>query len=246
VKGSPSLPAPSASGRGWSQIRDLLPVLSHPGDFAVEDPGCRSILSQPAQDGEKMGNLVLFMHVSLDGFVAGPNGEMDWIHTDQELFDFGAERIYATDRALYGRKTYQMMEGYWSTAADQPNPTKHDIEHSKWYQRVAKVVLSKTLNEASLTNTRVINDNLKDEITRLKQSTDKEILLFGSPTAAHSLMAAGLIDGYWLFVNPVLLGKGIPLFKEIKNKTALILVASHVFPSGVVCFNYSQKRDTDG
>jgi len=188
-----------------------------------------------------MGNLVSFVHVSLDGLVAGPNGEMDWIYTDEELFNYGAERIYATDCALYGRTTYQMMEGYWTTAANQPNATKHDIEHSKWYNSIAKVVLSKTLNEASLTNTKVVSNNYKYEITKLKQSTDKEILIFGSPTATHSLMAAGLIDGYWLFVNPILLGEGIPLFKDIKNKTALMLVASHVFPSGVVCLHYDQK-----
>ncbi len=189
-----------------------------------------------------MGNLVLFMHVSLDGFVAGINGEMDWIYADEEIFDYVSERIYATDCALYERKTYQMMEGYWTTAANQPNATKHDIEHSKWYNSVAKVVLSKTLHEASLTNTKIIGDNLKYEIAKLKQSTDKEILIFGSPTAGHSLMAAELIDSYWLFVNPVMLGEGIPLFKDIKNKTALMLVASHVFPSGVVCLHYNQKR----
>jgi dihydrofolate reductase len=85
---------------------------------------------------------------------------------------------------------------------------------------------------------------VKDEITKLKQDTEKEILLFGSPTATHSLMAAGLIDGYWLFVNPIILGEGIPLFKDIQSKTALILVASHVFPSGVVCLHYDQKRST--
>jgi dihydrofolate reductase len=189
-----------------------------------------------------MGKLVSFMHISLDGFVAGLNGEMDWIYIDEEIFDFVGERIFATDCALYGRKTYQMMEGYWPTAANQPNATKHDIEHSKWYNSVAKVVLSKTLNEASLTNTKVVGDNLNSEIVKLKQNTDKEILIFGSPTATHSLMAAELIDSYWLFVNPVLLGEGIPLFKDIKNKTALMLVASHVFPSGVVCLHYNQKR----
>src|SRR3989304_9789518 len=126
-----------------------------------------------------MGNLVSFAHVSLDGFVAGLNGEMDWIYTDEELFNYGAERIYATDCALYGRITYQMMEGYWTTAANQPNATKHDTEHSKWYNIIAKVVLSKTLNEVSLTNTKVVSNNYEYEITKLKQSTDKEILIFG-------------------------------------------------------------------
>ena len=96
------------------------------------------------------------MHISLDGFVAGINGEMDWIHIDEGIFDYIAERIGATDCALYGRKTYQMMEGYWPTAASQPNATKHDIEHSRWYKGAAKVVLSKTMNETNLINTKVI------------------------------------------------------------------------------------------
>ena len=189
-----------------------------------------------------MGSLVSFMHISLDGFVAGINGEMDWIYVDEEIFDYVGERIFVTDCALYGRKTYQMMEGYWPTAANQPDASKHDIEHSKWYNNVAKVVLSKTLNEASLANTKVIGDNLNSEIFKLKRNTDKEILIFGSPTATHSLLAAGLVDSYWLFVNPVLLGQGIPLFKNINHKTALTLVASHIFRSGVICLRYTQKR----
>ena len=75
-----------------------------------------------------MGTLTLFLHTSLDGFAAGINGQMDWIYVDEEIFDYGAERIFATDIALYGRKTYQLMESYWPTAADQPNPTKHDLD----------------------------------------------------------------------------------------------------------------------
>ena len=180
------------------------------------------------------------MHVSLDGFAAGTNGEMDWIHVDDEIFDHGAERIYATDTALYGRKTYQLMEGYWPTAADQPDASKHDIEHSKWYKRARKVVLTTRMKEENLTNTQVIRNNLVDEINQLKQSTEKEILLFGSPTAGHALMAANLIDGYWLNVNPVLLGNGIPVFNDIRTKTDLSLVTSKVFSSGVVYLDYTR------
>lgn len=188
-----------------------------------------------------MGNLTLFMHISLDGFGSGINGQMDWIHVDKEIFDYGAERIYATDIALYGRKTYQLMESYWPTAADQPNPTKHDIEHSKWYKHVKKIVLSKTMKEENLINTQVISENLVDEINKLKQSTEKEILIFGSPTAGYSLMAENLIDDYWFNINPVLLGNGIPVFKDIKTKTRLDLITSKVFSSGVVCLHYTRK-----
>lgn len=188
-----------------------------------------------------MGNLTLFMHVSLDGFAAGLNGQMDWIHVDDEIFDYGAERIYKTDIALYGRKTYQLMESYWPTAADQPNPTKHIIEHSKWYKKIKKVVLSKTLAENNLTNTYIISENWVDEIIKLKQSTEKEILIFGSPSAGHSLISENLIDSYWFNVNPIIIGKGIPVFTNNNIQTNLSLTTSKIFSSGVVCLYYTKK-----
>jgi dihydrofolate reductase len=188
-----------------------------------------------------MGRLTLFMHISLDGFAAGTNGQMDWIHVDDEIFDAGAQRIYATDCAVYGRKTYQLMESYWPTAADQPDPTRHDIEHSKWYRRVRKVVLSRSLKAENLVNTQIIRENLAAEINQLKQSTEKEILVFGSPTAGHALMVENLIDDYWFNINPVLLGDGIPVFKDLRTQTNLSLVATEVFTSGVISAHYTSK-----
>lgn len=190
-----------------------------------------------------MRNLVLFMHTSLDGYVAGPNGEMDWIKVGEELFEHSLQRTNESDTALYGRVTYQMMEAYWPTAADQPNPNKHDIEHSRWYMNVEKIVVSTTMKDAKLANTRVVRKNAADEIKKLKQGAGKDILMFGSPSVAHSLMAENLIDDYWLFVNPVLLGQGIPLFNDIKSKTALTLVTGQIFPSGVVCLHYKYVQD---
>ena len=141
-----------------------------------------------------MRKIVSFMHASLDGFVAGINGELNWVNLDSELFSFVGARIAKTDTALYGRVTYQMMEAYWPTAADKPNPSDHDIEHSRWYKKVNKIVLSKSLNENDLVNTKVISNNLIEEINSLKKTLGSEILLFGSPTATHSLMAEDLID----------------------------------------------------
>lgn len=189
-----------------------------------------------------MGKLTLFMHISLDGYAAGMNEQMEWIHVDDEIFDHGAERIYATDTAVYGRKTYQLMQSYWPTAADQSNPSRHDIEHSKWYKLVRKVVLSKTLKEEKLTNTKVISRNLVDEINLLKQNTEKEILLFGSPTAGHSLMAADLVDAFWFYINPILLGNGIPVFNNNETITHLSLIKSTAFSSGVVCLDYIKNN----
>lgn len=185
------------------------------------------------------------MHLSLDGFVAGPNGEMDWIKVDQELFEYVGKRISEGDTALYGRVTYQMMENYWPTAADKPTATKHDIEHSKWYSNIHKIVLSKTMKEM-LNNTTIISNSLSDRINEIKQSSNggsKEILLFGSPTATHSLIQQNLIDGYWLFVNPIILGRGMPLFVDIKEKIKLkLLTTTRQFNCGVTELNYSVER----
>jgi dihydrofolate reductase len=182
------------------------------------------------------------MHISLDGFVAGPNGEMDWIKVDQEIFDHVGKRISKGDTALYGRTTYQMMENYWPKAGAKPDASKHDIEHSKWYNKVHKVVLSKTMKGAALTNTTIISDNLPDRINEVKQNGSKEILLFGSPTATHSLIQLNLIDGYWLFVNPIILGRGIPLFTGIKDKVKLNLVTTRQFNCGVTELDYIVDR----
>src|SRR4030095_7588276 len=190
-----------------------------------------------------MRKIISFMHISLDGFVGGLNGEIDWVKVDDEIFDFVGKRISEGDTALYGRVTYQMMENYWPTAADKPAPTKHEIEHSKWYKNVHKIVLSKTLNpdsyrEAGMTNTKIISDKLSDNINEIKQETGKEILLFGSPTATHSLIQRNLIDGFWLFVNPIILGQGIPLFVDIKDKIKLKLLTTRQFTNGVTELNY--------
>jgi dihydrofolate reductase len=190
-----------------------------------------------------MRKIISFMHISLDGFVAGPNGEMNWIKVDEELFDHIGKRIGETDSALYGRVTYEMMEGYWPAAGDEPGASKHDIEHSGWYNKAHKVVLSRTMKDANLTNTTIISDNVADRINEIKQSgNSKEILLFGSPTATHSLIQQNLIDGYWLFVNPIILGQGIPLFANIKDKVKLNLSTTRQFTSGVTELNYTVDR----
>ena len=178
------------------------------------------------------------MHTSLDGFVAGLNGEMDWINLDDAMFDFVATMTDKADTALYGRVTYEMMQSYWPTAGEQLNATKHDKEHSIWYNKVSKVVLSKTMNDSGLHNTIVISDQLSDNINKLKQQEGKNILIFGSPRASQSLLNEGLIDEFWLFVNPIILGRGMPLFKDITGTTKLKLVESKTFACGVIALHY--------
>ena len=189
-----------------------------------------------------MKKIVLSLHTTVDGFLAGPNGEMDWIKLDEELFDVVGSFTRKADTALYGRVTYEMMESYWPNAADKPNASKHDIEHSSWYNKVNKVVLSKTMRGATKGDTTVINDNIAAEVERLKQTAGGDILMFGSATAAHSLMEHKLIDEYWLFVNPILLGKGIPVFSDIKERVNLRLIETISFKCGVTALHYSVVR----
>lgn len=185
-----------------------------------------------------MRKIIVSEHISCDGFLAGPNGEMDWIKFDDQLFDRVGVYTAECDTALYGRTTYQMMEDYWPNAGNKPNATRHDIEHSNWYNNVEKIVLSKSMRMAVKDKTTFISENISDEILKIKQKPGKGILVFGSPQAVHSLMEYDLIDEYWLFVNPILLGNGIPLFANITAKTKLKLITTKVFHCGVIGLNY--------
>ena len=107
-----------------------------------------------------MRKVCLLMHSSLDGFVAGPNGEMDWICFDNELAEYVGKVTDDADTALYGRITYDMMESYWPTAAESPTATKHDIEHANWVNNAVKIVFSRSLEKTDWKNTRIIKDNI--------------------------------------------------------------------------------------
>jgi dihydrofolate reductase len=185
-----------------------------------------------------MKKLVLFLHTSLDGFVAGPNGEMDWINVDDAIFDYAGNETDKADTALYGRVTWQMMDAYWPTAADQPNASKHDIQHGNWYNDVQKYVLSNSMKDNKAEKTTFISGDIITQIKKLKQQDGKNLVMFGSPSVAHLLIKNNLVDEYWLFVNPVLLGAGIPLFKDGSTNVKLKLNETKSFDSGVVALQY--------
>lgn len=183
------------------------------------------------------------MHTSLDGFVAGLNGEMDWICFDQELSDYVSKATDNSDTALYGRITYEMMESYWPTAADSPTATKHTISHANWVNNALKIVFSKTMEKTSWKNTRIIGDNIPEKISKMKNEPGKNLLLIGSASIAHTFMQHNLIDEYWINVNPVLLGSGIPLFKNIHDRVNLYLIEAKKFDTGVIGLKYEVKNN---
>lgn len=187
-----------------------------------------------------MRKIIWLMHVSLDGFVAGPNGEIDWIYLDDELFEDGQDLINTADTALYGRVTYQLMESYWPTAADSPTATKHDIDHARWVNPAPKLVFSRTLKHVKWQNTRIVKDDIAEEIAKLKKQPGKNFILFASPSLASTFLNLDLIDEYWFNVNPVVLGGGKPLFKGLSNMHTLKFLGSKTYKNGVVKLHYGR------
>lgn len=187
-----------------------------------------------------MAKLVSSLLITLDGFVAGPNGELNMFPVDEQFFDFSKTLSDRADTALYGKGTYAIMESYWPTAADAPNASKHDIEHAAWYKRVDKIVLSTTLESVG-PGARILRDNVADEINRLKKEQEKDIQIFGSPGAVSTLTQDNLIDEYWLFVAPILLGHGKRAFSTITERVNLNLLSSEKFNSGIVLLHYAKK-----
>ena len=107
-----------------------------------------------------MRKVIFLMHVSLDGFVAGPNGEMDWIVYDDEVAQYSRDMHSVADAAIYGRVTYQMMEGYYPQALTNPDTEPGDLAHAKWYDTAIKIVVSKTLESDPAKKRIVIGDNI--------------------------------------------------------------------------------------
>ena len=180
-----------------------------------------------------MRNLVAFMHVSLDGFVANTRGEMNWITIDDEVFKDAITLADKADTALFGRVTYQMMESYWPTVLANGSSTELELRHAKWMENVMKIVFSETMDKVDWNNTRLINETIPQEIIKLKQQPGKNIMIFGSPRLTHSFMQWDLIDEYRININPVILGGGIPMF-NIHSRIDLKLMATKMFRSGVV------------
>jgi dihydrofolate reductase len=165
---------------------------------------------------------------------------MDWIRIDDELFDLAFQATEMCDLAIYGRVTYQLMDAYWPTAADQPAATKHDKEHSAWYNSVEKIVLSKTWAGKSIPRTTIISDNFAPQIRSFKEKPGKQIVMFGSPAAVRSLIKEDMVDEFWLFVNPILLGKGIPMFPDLEERKSLELLDEKRFKNGVVLLKFGR------
>lgn len=186
-----------------------------------------------------MRNVIMHIDMTVDGFVAGPNGEMDWLALDPESWGADVERMKEKiDTVLLGRVNYEGFDGYWPTVADNPASSEADIAFSKWLDAIPKVVFSTTLDKADWQNSRLVKGNLEEEVQKLKQQPGKDILIMNSTSIGQQLMRAGLVDEYWLWVNPAIIGNGRPLFENIHDRINLQLVEVQPHASGSFFLRY--------
>jgi dihydrofolate reductase len=189
-----------------------------------------------------MRKIISQMMVTLDGFIEGPNRELDWHVVDDEYNVYAEEELSSMDTILFGRVTYQNMAAFWTTPfAIETYPVIADKMNN-----LHKIVFSETLERVEWNNTRLIKKNIEEEILKLKELSGKNMVILGSSDFAVSLTELGLIDEYHIMVNPVVLGKGKPLFKGIRNKLNLKLIKTKTFDSGNVlhCYQLAQGRET--
>jgi dihydrofolate reductase len=185
-----------------------------------------------------MRKLVLFMHVSLDGYASDSNGGLGWIPYNEELQAYADEVVAEVGSPVYGRATYQLMEGYWPTVLDDPNASQHSRDHARWVQDVQKIVISRTMDKAEWNNTVLIKDNIAERIQALKEQPGKNLVIFGSPGAAKTLLQLGLIDEFLLTVCPVVLGGGLSVFDGGNETIRLNLLSSRTFTTGIIAARY--------
>lgn len=184
-----------------------------------------------------MRKLIVFNHVSLDGYFADANGSMSWAKTrkdDAEWNAFVEQNASGNGPLLFGRKTYDLMRQYWPT----PMAKQHDAAIADRMNTLPKVVFSKTLNEASWSNTKLVRDGLAGEVRRMKQDSGDGMTILGSGTLVAQLADAGLIDEYHVVVNPVALGKGRTMFEGMTKQLALKPTKSRSFGNGCVYLVY--------
>ena len=189
-----------------------------------------------------MRKVILSNMVTLDGFFEGPNKELDWHIVDEEFNQYANDLLSNVDALLFGRVTYQLMADYWPAAATNPSTSKSDLEIADKMNNLPKIVFSKTLQEVKWNNSRLVKENIAEEISKMKQQPGKDMVIFGSGSIVSTFMQHGLIDEYRIIVNPVVLGNGKPLFKGINDKQNLKLLKTKVFGSGIVILFYEPAK----
>ena len=188
-----------------------------------------------------MRKIIAALVVSVDGFIEGPNGELDWVDTWEDPFDL----LPQIDTCILGRGMYPGYEQYWGAILANPEgilpftgkvASKGEVAYAKFAEKTPHIVLSRTLDKVSWKNTRIVRD--VEEIRRLKQQPGKDMHAVGGATLVGTLINQGLIDELRLVVYPIILGGGKALFKDVKERHALKFLGAKPLESGLIRLTY--------
>jgi dihydrofolate reductase len=184
-----------------------------------------------------MRKLKLQVQMTVDGYIAGPDGEMHWTNRnwDNELKQYVGAITEPVDCIVLGRKLAQGFIPYWAANPEQEGADKFNATH--------KVVFTKTLEKSAWDNTVLAKGDLVDEITKLKQQPGQDLIAYGGATFVSALIRHDLIDEYHLFINPAAIGSGLSIFKTLDQQQNLALVKATAFPCGIVVLNYAPSRN---
>ena len=194
----------------------------------------------------------MFNNVTPDGYFADANGGLGWAVSDDEIAKAGMARGQASDTILFGRRTYQMFEGFWRHALDDsttaPDPHAEGRRSPKlramaeWINAANKFVFSRTLKEVTWANARLLGEFEPGEIAALKEQPGKNMMIFGSGSIVSQLTDHSLIDEYQFVVNPTLLGAGRQLFNGVSKRSGLKLLEAQAYQSGNVLLRYERAQ----
>lgn len=193
-----------------------------------------------------MRKVIFKIELTVDGFIAGPKGEMDWgppsPESAEESWNDVFDMLSTVDTVLMSRVIYQGFKEYWPAAATNPSSSTFEKQYSRWLDDAPKIVFSKTLDKVDWKNARLAERDVAEEITALKQQPGKNFVLWGGHIFPQALMNLGLIDEYWINLHPVMLAKGIPLFTDPKKRSDMKLLNSKTFKSGTVALRYESIK----
>ncbi|MDW0272001.1 MAG: dihydrofolate reductase family protein [Nitrososphaeraceae archaeon] len=190
-----------------------------------------------------MRKLRLQVQMSVDGCIAGPNGEMDWMVglLDDELIKYAYKITDSVDTILMGRKMTDGFISFWLDVMNKPDDPWYAF--SKKMIEIPKVVFTKTLNKSRWINTDIATGNLIEEVSKIKSQNGGDIIVYGGASFDSSLIKEKLIDEFYLFINPLAIGNGMTIFKDLNEIQKYTLIESKAFESGKILLRYEVKKN---
>lgn len=190
----------------------------------------------------QMRKIILGMQITIDGYIEGPNGELDWaIKEDEEVWDDLFELHRSVDTLMFGRVMYPDYEKFWlDTLANPTSHTKNEIKYAKIVDKMQKIVFSTTLTKVDWKTTNILKKVILNDILQMKQQPGNDMIIVGGAKLVSSFLNLGLIDEIHLVLNPLIIGGGKALFKDVKEKMNLKLINVKSFKSGKVLLHYGK------